>query len=458
LILSSPFSYFAAMQWQQLFSTRRGHDKPASPNDPNRSQFERDYDRIIFSSAFRRLQDKTQVIPLPEDDFVHTRLTHSLEVSSVGRSLGKMVAHSILSQNPGLAAEISPADIAAIIATACLAHDIGNPPFGHSGESAISHYFRQGRGAELQTLISDTAQWSDLINFEGNANGFRILTNSGVKLTYAALAAFTKYPTQSYKPQPLKDRVSQKKYGYFQSEKNIFHNIFTELQLPQLNEYAYQRHPLAFLVEAADDICYRIIDFEDGITIGLIPFKEGESLFVELLGDKFDEVRYSRIPQPERIGVLRALAINMLVEKTADVFITHQQEILNGTFDRPLIDELELLPVLDEIINVSVQKVYNSKNVIEIETAGFSVVGELLDTFIKAVNDLHQYGRQLRKEQPLSSKVIKMMPPYYLQPDGLPPADAYLRILSVCEFIAGMTDSYAVSLYRKLKGMELPGR
>jgi dGTPase len=446
------------MQWQQLFSTRRTQEKPASPNDPNRSEFERDYDRIIFSSAFRRLQDKTQVIPLPEDDFVHTRLTHSLEVSSVGRSLGKMVARAILEQNPGLDAHISPADIAAIIATACLAHDIGNPPFGHSGESAISHYFRHGKGTAFRSLINNDAQWSDLTHFEGNANGFRILTRSGVQLTYATLAAFTKYPTQSYKPQPLKERVSQKKYGYFQSEQQQFHQIFRELQIPPLHENAYLRHPLAFLVEAADDICYRIIDFEDGITIGLIPFKEGEALLIELLGNRFDDVRYSRIPQPERIGVLRALAINMLVEKAANVFIARQQEILAGTFDRPLLDEIDVLPVLDEIIRLSVQKVYNSKNVIEIETAGFSVVGELLDIFIGAVNDLHLYGKDLRKEQPLSDKVMKMMPAGYLLPDGLPPDDAYERILSVCGFIAGMTDSYAVSLFRKLKGIELPGR
>jgi dGTPase len=451
------------MQWQTLLSAKREPSKDPGAYDPNRSEFEKDYDRVIFSAAFRRLQDKTQVIPLPESDFVHSRLTHSLEVSSVGRSLGKMVGNELLNRNPTLGKYFTAADFSSVIATACLAHDIGNPPFGHSGEASISNYFRNGSGSMLKEQISNEARWHDLTTFEGNANGFRILTRnnnkpSGVKLTYATLAAFTKYPTQSLKTEDTGKRVSQKKYGYFQAEADTFREIFTHLQIPALNDYSFCRHPLAFLVEAADDICYRVIDFEDGIRIGLVPFKEGEEILISLISKNtaFNLERYRQIDEWEKIGFLRAMAINNCIQEAAKVFLANEASILNGDFDSPLVESLDTCAELDTIIDLSVKNIYRSRNVLEIEAAGFRVVAALLDTFITAVNDLHFYGKALRKEKPYSEKVISLLPAQFLSAAGLPQQDLYHRVLQICEFVAGMTDGYAVSLYRKLTGIELP--
>jgi dGTPase len=454
------------MYWKHLFSTQRSLEQPISLEKSDRSDFERDFDRIVFSYAFRRLQDKTQVIPMPESDFVHSRLTHSLETSCVGRSLGKIVGNRILNRHPELKALLSPTDFSAVVAAASLAHDIGNPPFGHSGEASISNYFRHGKGKAFQEQITEAACWSDLINFEGNANGFRLLTSykastgGGISLCYSTLAAFTKYPTQSLKTGKNQERISQKKYGYFQSEKVFFENIFQTLQIPKLSEGAYCRHPLAFLVEAADDICYRIIDFEDGIRIGLIPFKEGEEILISLLEkfQDFDLKRYNNIlDAKEKIAYLRAKTINKLVYLAADVFTDREQEILDCRFDRPLMEEFtDYKATLDQISQMSLELLYESKQVLQIETAGFNVVGELLDLFIEAVNDFHEHGDDLRKVRPQSAKVIKLLPLEFLGSDGKPEKDLYLRILQICEFVAGMTDTYAVNFYRKLKGIELP--
>jgi dGTPase len=454
------------MQWSSLFSEARLSDKnPQRRSTPDRTNFERDFDRVVFSSAFRRLQDKTQVIPLPESDFVHTRLTHSLEVSCVARSLGKMAGKVIIDRY-NLGAELHPSDFGAICATAALAHDIGNPPFGHSGESSISNYFVNGNGAKYEATIGDAAKWADLTSFEGNANGFKLLTNyneasgGNINLTFSTLAAFTKYPTRSHKlpehAELLKGKVSQKKYGYFQSEAELFARIFSHLEIDQLTDYAWRRHPLAFLVEAADDICYRIIDFEDGIRIGLIDFGQGSELLKAVVGDDFDEARYNGITdKSEKIAWLRAKAINTLITHTTKIFLDLEQQLLDGTTDKSLTD---LLPSgvndsLNEILKLSIEKVYRSRGVIQIEAAGFNVVAELLDVFITAVSDHHAHGKDLRKKRPYSDKVLHLFPKQFLQQDG---SDPYLGILRVCEFVAGMTDTYAVSLYRKLKGIELP--
>jgi len=450
------------MNWNTLFSEARITDKVYQrKTSPDRTNFERDFDRVVFSSAFRRLQDKTQVIPLPESDFVHTRLTHSLEVSCVARSLGKIAGKTIIDRHK--LADLHASDFGAICATAALAHDIGNPPFGHSGEASISHYFTQGKGTALKSLITDEAQWKDLASFEGNANGFKILTNynpasgGNVNLTFTTLAAFTKYPTQSLKTDTeiVKGKVSQKKYGYFQSEKDIFKTIFTHLEVDQLNEYSWRRHPLAFLVEAADDICYRIIDFEDGIRIGLIPFHEGEELLKAVIGKDFDPQRYNEIgDQREKIAYLRAKSINTLINAAAGIFLDNEETLLNGKLDASLIDLLpeSISEPLNQILMLSVERVYRSKNVLEIEIAGFNVVGELLDAFINAVNDYHTFGKNLKKERPYSDKLVRLFPKQFL----IESDDHYLRTLRVCEFVAGMTDSYAVTLFRRIKGIELP--
>lgn len=450
------------MNWNTLFSEARITDKVYQrKTSTDRTNFERDFDRVVFSSAFRRLQDKTQVIPLPESDFVHTRLTHSLEVSCVARSLGKIAGKTIIDRHK--LADLHASDFGAICATAALAHDIGNPPFGHSGEASISHYFTQGKGVALKSLITDEAKWKDLTSFEGNANGFKILTNynpasgGNVNLTFTTLAAFTKYPTQSLKTDTdiVKGKVSQKKYGYFQSEKDIFRTIFSHLEVDQLNEYSWRRHPLAFLVEAADDICYRIIDFEDGIRIGLIPFHEGEDLLKAVIGKDFDPQRYNEIgDQREKIAYLRAKSINTLINAASGIFLDNEEALLNGKLDASLIDLLpeSISEPLNQILMLSVERVYRSKNVLEIEIAGFNVVGELLDAFINAVNDYHTFGKNLKKERPYSDKLVRLFPKQFL----IESDDHYLRTLRVCEFVAGMTDSYAVTLFRRIKGIELP--
>lgn len=455
------------MKWSTLFSERRLGDGKKEPlKSTERSNFEKDYDRVVFSSAFRRLQDKTQVIPLPESDFVHTRLTHSLEVSCVGRSLGKIVGKEIIKSNK-LEKIISVPDFGAIVATACLSHDIGNPPFGHSGESAISNYFKNGNGRKYEKLIGDKEKWSDLINFEGNANGFKMLTSSrksvggGIKLTYTTLASFVKYPAKSYKSdsekKEFKNNISFKKYGYFQTDKDIFKDIFDSLKINKINNYYYLRHPIAFLVEASDDICYRIMDFEDGIRIGLIPFSEGEEMLKAIVDKELDNAKYgSIIDKREKIGYLRAKAINRLINESSEIFLDNEINILNGKFDRQLIDDIKLKDVLYNIEKISIEKVYKSKNVIQIEVAGFKVVGGLLDMFIDAVNDLSKYHdkKTLGKEKPLSRNLIDLLPEQFLT-NGMPEKDLYERILQICGFVAGMTDSYAVSLYKKLQGIEL---
>jgi len=454
------------MKWNTLFSERRlGDDKKNKIAKSERSNFEKDYDRVVFSSAFRRLQDKTQVIPLPESDFVHTRLTHSLEVSCVGRSLGKIAGEYIINKyKPGN--HISVADFGAIVATACLSHDIGNPPFGHSGESAISNYFRNGEGKKYEQPVNDKDKWSDLINFEGNANGFKILTNSrksvggGIKLTYAALASFVKYPTKSYKPEEeknkFKGKVSFKKYGYFQSDKDIFEDIFSELEINKITDYYYSRHPITFLVEASDDICYRIMDFEDGIRIGLVPFYVGEKMLKSIANKTYDSAKHRAIKDKrEEIGYLRAKAISRLISECAEIFIDNEKEILAGKFDKPLLDEIDSKKAIYKIEEISIKEVYKSRNVVQIETAGFKVVNGLLDLFIEAVNDLYEIKdlRKLSKLKPLSANLIGLLPEQFVSGRE---KDLYERILQVCGFVAGMTDSYAVMLYKRLQGIELP--
>jgi dGTPase len=455
------------MKWTTLFSERRlGDKKGIGIQSSDRSNFEKDYDRVVFSSAFRRLQDKTQVIPLPESDFVHTRLTHSLEVSCVGRSLGKKVGENIIKKYK-LDNIVSVSDFSAIVATACLSHDLGNPPFGHSGESAISNYFKNGNGKKYEAKIKNEEKWSDLVNFEGNANGFKMLTGSrksvggGIKLTYTTLASFVKYPTKSLKSEnekkKYKNKISFKKYGYFQADKDIFCDIFDELGINKITGYYYSRHPIAFLVEASDDICYRIMDFEDGIRIGLIPFETGEDLLKKIVDKEFDDGKYSSIKDKrEKIGYLRAKAINKLINECSGIFLEIEKNILNGKFDEPLIDKIESKNILYNIENISIEKVYKSTNVIQIETAGFKVVGGLLDMFIEAVNDLNEYRdkKKLGKEKPLSRNLIDLLPEQFLI-DGKPGENLYERILQVCEFVAGMTDTYAVMLYKRLQGIEL---
>ncbi|MCX6163990.1 MAG: dNTP triphosphohydrolase, partial [Ignavibacteriae bacterium] len=328
-------------------------------------------------------------------------------------------------------------------------------------------YFRNGNGKNYESPINDKEKWSDLVNFEGNANGFKMLTSSrksvggGIKLTYTTLASFVKYPTKSLKEkietEKYKNEISFKKYGYFQSDKDIFCDIFDSLEINKVTDYYFSRHPIAFLVEASDDICYRIMDFEDGIRIGLIPFSQGEDLLKGIVGKDFDVQKYNAIKDKrEKIGYLRAKAINKLITECSEIFLDKEKDILSGKFDEQLIDNILSKNILYNIENISIDNVYKSKNVIQIEVAGFKVVGGLLDMFIDAVNDLNENPdrKKLGKEKPLSRNLIDLLPEQFLT-EGKPSENLYERILQVCEFVAGMTDTYAVMLYKRLQGIEL---
>ncbi len=442
------------MNWERLLSTQRFGEKKQALQ-PGRSAFEQDYDRIIFSHPFRRLQDKTQVHPLPEDDFVHTRLTHSLEVSSVGRSLGKKVGQVILERYPALANYYTTHDFGAIVAAASLAHDIGNPPFGHSGESAISEFFTAGKGQPYHQCV-DELQWADLTHFEGNAQGFRILNKEqyqGLRLTYATLAAFSKYPRQSLIRKKDPARRSQKKYGFFQSERETFRGIADEIGLMEHEEFSWCRHPLTFLVEAADDICYHLIDLEDGCRMGLVSYEDAVSLYAGILGNKFRPDKLERIHSVnERISTLRAIAIGELVEQCTSLFLDEEKSLLNGTFDTALTDTIPSSDVLGDVIDLSVKRIYQSRQVVEIEIAGFEVLPGLLETFVTAVVENKVNEKKSKRNQ----AALRLLSEEILYDINNQKTDVYSVLMCCVDFVSGLTDRHAISLYRKIKGISLP--
>ncbi len=451
------------MNWKKLLNDNRlGIKKSSSTSSlDGRSQFQKDFDRIVFSPAFRRLQDKTQVFPLPESDFVHTRLTHSLEVSVVGRSLGNLVGERILERDTRLKKEFTKFHFGEIIAAACLAHDIGNPPFGHSGEDAIAEFFKKGNGKDFEQLIDDEKKWDDLINYEGNAQGFRIITtlqnpdvNGGLRLTYATLGAFTKYPKESFTPETLielKKKKAYKKFGFFQAEKEIFREVAEATGLDykkNIDDYWWCRHPLTFLVEAADDICYRIMDLEDGFRLSLISFAETEDLMIPLV-NKNDLKGYKGRDEKEKIGYLRAKAISDLVNELADTFVEEEKNILAGKLEDDLITIIPNAKTLKKITEVSIDKIYRTRSVVEREVAGYEVLGGLLDTFIHAYNESYE-GHLSPKNRAIINLLPKRITTAKID-------DLYIRLLSITDFVSGMTDSFAVSLFRKIKGISLPG-
>lgn len=436
------------MNWEQLLSLKRQGDKGKRlriEQDDTRLGFEVDYDRIIFSSAFRSLQDKTQVIPLSKTDFVHTRLTHSLEVSVVGRSIGRLVGKKIIEKYPHLQ-EIhgyQANDFGAIVAAASLAHDIGNPPFGHSGEKAIGEYFSIGKGQKYKEQLTDK-EWQDLIDFEGNANGFSVLTSSrpgiegSIRLTYAVLGAFMKYPKESLPKKPTSN-IADKKYGFFQTDKEFFKEVADELGLipnKSGNDIGYERHPLAYLVEAADDICYTIIDFEDGINLGLVSEDYALEYLIKLVKDTIDANKYQTLTTKEdRISYLRALAIGNLINDAVRIFIENEEAILKGEFPYALTDKSKYKAQIDDIIELSVKKIYQSREVIEKELSGYQMINNLLDKFITAYNNNYE-GKATNYDKLL----LKILPEkHHIEKESL-----YERLLHICHFISMLTDGNAV--------------
>ncbi|NRA92933.1 MAG: deoxyguanosinetriphosphate triphosphohydrolase [Psychroserpens sp.] len=447
------------MNWEQLLSLKRygdTHKRLRKEQDETRLGFEVDYDRIIFSSEFRSLQDKTQVIPLSDTDFVHTRLTHSLEVSVVGRSLGRKVGIKLLEKHPHLKNTLGyqANDFGTIVAAAALAHDIGNPPFGHSGEKAIGEFFISGNGKRFKDQLTEK-EYQDLCDFEGNANGFKILTESrngregGLRLSYATLGAFMKYPKESLPKKPT-THIADKKYGFFQSEKEQFRDVAEELGLVKRgsnNDLSYARHPLAYLVEAADDICYTIIDFEDGINLGLIQEEYALEYLINLVRDTINTTKYHQLSNTQdRVSYLRALAINTLINEAVEIFMTHEEEILNGQFSKALLDQSKYEAQIKDIIKLSVDNIYNSNEVIEKEIAGFKVINELLNIFTTAISN-----KFLGKLSNLDRLVLKVLPKTLDHKyDTL-----YHGLLSICFFIAKLSDRKAILTYNKLKGNHL---
>lgn len=474
-----------SMNWQQLYSPLRtgSSDRPSSapsPADPSasgaartsdpalRTSFLRDYDRIVFSSAFRRLQNKTQVFPLPGPIFVHNRLTHSLEVASVGRSLGKAVGDALAEKYPQQGEsfrEFYKYELPSVIAAGCLAHDIGNPPFGHSGEDAIRNFFRdlEGQGKDrFHTGLSPNQQ-RDFLFFEGNANAFRTLTHNfneptlgGFRLTYATLASIVKYPSDSLNGFD-KTNLATKKSGFFDSEIETYRSIAKALGIPQPEpaKNVFARHPFVYLVEAADDICYRIIDFEDAHRLNIISIDTIRDLFLSFFDeetgydarDRVEKIFHDINDDNQKVQFLRAKLINLLIFRVRDIFMEKESELLDGALSRSLIDCLppRELALIKEIDAFSVQHIYNHRSVVEIEIAGYNVIGGMLKEF---------FGAVLNPRSVKSEKLLQLISKQFViagTPDRL-----YYDIQSVVDFIAGMTDLYAVDLYRKITGMTFP--
>lgn len=441
------------MNWRQLISNKRfGLEEQHEQRKDNRSEFQRDYDRLIFSAPFRRLQNKTQVFPLPGSIFVHNRLTHSLEVSCVGRSLGNNIASLLLKKHPELE-DTHISEIGAIVSAACLAHDLGNPPFGHSGERAISTYFSEGKGKELKNQLS-SMEWDDIIHFEGNANAFRLLTHQflgrrkgGFVMTYSTLASIVKYP---YSSQLAKGKP---KFGFFTSEARDFQRIAEELGIKKLSEESeplkYSRHPLVYLVEAADDICYQMMDIEDAHKLKLLTTEEVKALFYQF----FDENREKRAEEVynivtdtnEQIAYLRASVIGILIDECTRVFMENEEAILNGEFEGTLIKSIkpELREAYKHCSKVSLEKIYRSRDVLDIELAGFHVISTLLELMIDAV---------LSPEKAYSQLLISRVSSQY----DINSPTLYGKIQAVLDYLSGMTDVFALDLYRKIKGNSLP--
>ena len=438
------------MNWTDLLSIHR-YAQPHKSADV-RSSFQRDYDRIIFSSPFRRLENKTQVFPLPGAQMVHNRLTHSLEVASVGRSIACRTVEKLAKKHPELKEHQS--DIETVVSAACLAHDLGNPPFGHSGEDTISSFFKDGKGKELENKVLPE-QWSDLIAFEGNANAFRQLTHQftgrragGFSLTAATLATLLKYPYPSY------NKGNRKKYNVFCSEIEAFKEVVEECGIPRLDaeHLVYARHPLSFMMEASDDICYLVLDMEDAHKRGIVSTETIEQSFLSFFNPdnqkdkelfKHKEEVYKEVTDVnERMAFLRATLINKLVNCLSDIFVKYYEAIMEGQFEKSLISHLPEFEknALEICRTESVKHIYRHPSVVKIEVTGFNVIGTLLESFTDAV---------LNPETPYNKKLLSLIPTQFKTESD----DTYTKLQSVIDFISNMTDLYAVQLYKDLKGI-----
>lgn len=446
---------FATMNWLQLISNKRlGQEYRHTNRNDDRSEFKRDYDRLIFSAPFRRLQNKTQVFPLPGSIFVHNRLTHSLEVASVGMSLGNDVARILKQKHPELTGTLFE-EIGTIVSAACLAHDLGNPPFGHSGEKAIQAYFLEGPGAYLKGLVSPTF-WDDITHFEGNANAFRLLTHrfvgrriGGFVMTYSTLASIVKYPFSS------SIANHHGKFGFFCPESGYYQKIADELGIIRKSKegepLAYARHPLVYLVEAADDICYEIMDIEDANKLKILSFPETKELLLGFFTKAQQQNILERIEEEgvsddnEKVVYMRARVIGNLINECVQTFVNHEEEILAGEFEESLIDHISEMPreAYKRCAKLSKKKIYNSKPVLDVELSGYKIMETLMHDLIDAaVNPEKFHSQQL---------IRRFSSQYDINSD-----DLETRIMAVIDYISGMTDIYALDIYQKINGISLP--
>ncbi len=439
------------MNWTQLISNcRLGQEHGHPERHDDRTEFKRDYDRLIFSAPFRRLQNKTQVFPLPGSIFVHNRLTHSLEVASVGMSLGCDVSRHLCAKNNGFIDTLVP-EIGQIVATACLAHDLGNPPFGHSGEKAIQTFFSEGKGQYLQQHVSPQF-WADITCFDGNANAFRLLTHSfkgrrrgGFAMTYSTLASIVKYPF------PATEARKKKKFGFFTSERKAYETIATALGIPMIATDRWARYPLVYLVEAADDICYEIMDLEDAYKLKILTYDETAALMLSF----FDETAKNRIRQRigneelsdpnEKIQYLRACVIGLLENECVKVFIDHEQEILEGTYSGSLIDAISPVPckAYQHCAELSRERIYKSQPVLDVELSGYHIMATLMELMVEAIEHPDRY---------YSQQLIGRVSSQY----DISSLDLETRLMAVIDYISGMTDVYALDVYQKICGISLP--
>ena len=443
------------MEWKQLISNKRfGQEHKHAERHDDRSEFKRDYDRLIFSSAFRRLQNKTQVFPLPGSIFVHNRLTHSLEVASVGMSIGNDISRRVIQKRPELKDTLVE-EIGTIVSAACLAHDLGNPPFGHSGEKAIQTFFSEGPGQKIKSMVSSEF-WDDITHFEGNANAFRILTHrfkgrrqGGFVMTYSMLASIVKYPFASCLA------GNHGKFGFFASEAESYRKIADELGIfcksAPGEPLKYARHPLVYMVEAADDICYEIMDIEDSHKLKILSFAETEHLLLSFFDEDIQQKIRQRIideeltDENEKVVYMRASVIGKLENECVAAFLAHEEEILAGTFEGSLIEHISECQkkAYKECEKISYSKIYQSKPVLDIELSGYKIMATLMEVFIEAaVNPSRFYSKQLLRR--VSSQ-------YDIENESLEE-----RIMAVIDYISGMTDIYALDIYQKINGISLP--
>ena len=443
------------MEWKQLISNKRfGQEHKHAERHDDRSEFKRDYDRLIFSSAFRRLQNKTQVFPLPGSIFVHNRLTHSLEVASVGMSIGNDISRRVIKKQPDLKDTLVE-EIGTIVSAACLAHDLGNPPFGHSGEKAIQTFFSEGPGQKIKSMVSSEF-WDDITHFEGNANAFRILTHrfkgrrqGGFVMTYSMLASIVKYPFASSLA------GNHGKFGFFASEAESYRKIADELGISCKSApgepLKYARHPLVYMVEAADDICYEIMDIEDSHKLKILSYAETEHLLLSFFDEDIQQKIRQRIideeltDENEKVVYMRASVIGKLENECVAAFLAHEEEILAGTFEGSLIDHISerQKKAYKECEKTSFSKIYQSKPVLDIELSGYQIMATLMEVFIEAaVNPSRFYSKQLLRR--VSSQ-------YDIENENLEE-----RIMAVLDYISGMTDIYALDIYQKINGISLP--